>query len=93
MEPARGEARWLVLDDAHVPALGSEADSFDCGGQDRGLWRGAGAGRHVCHRQPGVSVQILEIAQDHGSVTISAATKARSKRFVVLSRRISHAHA
>ena len=34
MELARGEARWLVLDDAHVPALGSEADSFDCGGQD-----------------------------------------------------------
>ncbi len=33
MEPARGEARWLVLDDAHVPALGSEADSFDYGGQ------------------------------------------------------------
>ena len=57
MEPARGEARWLVLDDAHVPALGSEADSFDYGGQDRGRWRGAGAGRH-------------------GSVTISAATKA-----------------
>ncbi len=34
MEPARREARWLVLDDAHVPALGSEADSFDYGGQD-----------------------------------------------------------
>ncbi len=33
MEPARGEARWLVLDDAHIPALGSEADSFDDGGQ------------------------------------------------------------
>ncbi len=33
MEPARGEARWLALDDAHVPALGSEADSFDYGGQ------------------------------------------------------------
>ncbi len=48
MEPARGEARWLVLDDAHVPALGSEADSFDYGGQDSGLWRGVGAGRHVC---------------------------------------------
>ena len=34
MEPARGEARWLVLDAAHVPALGNEADSFDYGGQD-----------------------------------------------------------
>ncbi len=34
MEPARGEARWLVLHDAHVPALESEADSFDYGGQD-----------------------------------------------------------
>ncbi len=34
MEPARGEARWLVLDDAHVSALGSEAGSFDYGGQD-----------------------------------------------------------
>ncbi len=33
MEPARGEARWLVLDYAHVSALGSEADSFDYGGQ------------------------------------------------------------
>ena len=33
MEPARGEARWLVLDEAHVPALGSEAGSFDYGGQ------------------------------------------------------------
>ncbi len=33
MGPARGEARWLVLDDAHVPALGSEAVSFDHGGQ------------------------------------------------------------
>ncbi len=31
MELACGEARWLVLDDAHVPALGSEADSFDYG--------------------------------------------------------------
>ena len=35
MELACGEARWLVLDDVHVPALGSEADSFDYGGQDR----------------------------------------------------------
>ena len=34
MEPARGEPRWLVLDEAHVPALGSEAGSFDHGGQD-----------------------------------------------------------
>ncbi len=33
MEPARGEARWLVLDDAHVPALGGRADSFDYGCQ------------------------------------------------------------
>ena len=33
MAPARGEARWLVLDEAHVPGLGSEADSFDYGGQ------------------------------------------------------------
>ncbi len=35
MEHARGEALWLVLDHAHVPALGSEADPFDYGGQDR----------------------------------------------------------
>ncbi len=34
MEPARGEARLLVLDHAHVPDLGSEADPFDCGDQD-----------------------------------------------------------
>ncbi len=33
MAPARGEARWLVFDDAHVPAPASEADSFDYGGQ------------------------------------------------------------
>jgi hypothetical protein len=33
METVRGEARWLVVDEAHVPALGSEADSFDYGGQ------------------------------------------------------------
>ena len=33
MELARGGARWLVLDDAHVPGLGSEAGSFDYGGQ------------------------------------------------------------
>ena len=33
MEPARGEARWLVLDEAHVSGLGSAADSFDYGGQ------------------------------------------------------------
>ncbi len=35
MELACGEARWLILDDVHVPALGSEADSFDYGGLDR----------------------------------------------------------
>ncbi len=34
MEPARGEPRWLILDEAHVPALGSEAGSFDYGGQN-----------------------------------------------------------
>ena len=34
MEPARGGARWLVLDYAHAPALGSAAGSFDYGGQD-----------------------------------------------------------
>ena len=33
VEPARGEAGWLVLDDAHVPALEGEAVSFDYGGQ------------------------------------------------------------
>ena len=41
MELACGEARWLVLDDAQVPALGSEADSFD-------PWRGALASEGSC---------------------------------------------
>ena len=34
MEPAREEARWLALDDAHLPALGGAAGSFNYGGQD-----------------------------------------------------------
>ena len=33
MGPAREEARWLVLDEAHVSGLGSEAGLFDYGGQ------------------------------------------------------------
>jgi len=36
MEPARGEPRWLVLDESYVPVLGSEAGSFDYGGQAAG---------------------------------------------------------
>ncbi len=48
MEPARGEPRWLVLDEAHVPALGSEAGSFDYGGQ-----AGQAAPRHAARdRRP-----------------------------------------
>ncbi len=34
MELAREEARWLALDDAHVPAFGGAAGSFNYGGQD-----------------------------------------------------------